>query len=173
MIKNHKLLEAEFIVSPNYNERPSKTNISLIVIHNISLPPKQYGGNFIVDFFTNNLDISKHSYFKTIKNLQVSTHILIMRSGVITQFVAFDKRAWHAGESSYNGCSDCNNFSIGIELEGSDDEPYKNIQYQQLNSIIKQLKHNYPITDIVGHSFIAPKRKTDPGNSFDWHKLTR
>ncbi len=171
MIINHKLVGAKFLPSPNYNKRPSNTNISLIVIHNISLPPKHYGGGFVEDFFLNKLDYNSHSYFKNLKNLKLSSHIFISRGGTISQFVPFDKRAWHAGESNYNGIHNCNNFSIGIELEGSDDIKYENQQYQKLNYIIKQLKKNYPITNIVGHSDIAPNRKTDPGSAFDWVKI--
>ncbi len=171
MISKHKLANARFLPSPNYNNRPNNSNISLIVIHNISLPPKQYGGSFVEDFFLNKLDYNSHSYFKNLKNIKVSSHIFIKRDGDIVQFVPFDKRAWHAGESNYNGIENCNDFSIGIELEGSDDIGYENKQYQQLNYIIQQLKENYPIIDIVSHSYIAPERKTDPGDAFDWQKI--
>jgi len=157
--------------SPHYNERPAEALIDLLVIHNISLPPEQFGGDYIHQFFQGNLDCSIHPYFDTIKELQVSSHYLIDRTGKIFQFVDCRKRAWHAGVSSWQGRENCNDFSIGIELEGSDAIPYTKEQYQSLVILTKQLQHEFPaITNqnIVGHCDIAPGRKTDPGEAFDW-----
>ncbi len=170
MIDNHLLDFAKKNISQNQNERPNN-EITLIVIHNISLPPGQFNNNNIEDFFTNKLDNSSHAYFEKIKDLKVSAHLLIKRSGEVVQFVAFNKRAWHAGESSFKSRNNCNDFSIGIELEGSDNITYEPVQYKELNKIISILKSNYPIADIVGHSDIAPGRKTDPGESFEWSKI--
>jgi AmpD protein len=157
--------------SPNCNERPKNTNIDLLVIHNISLPPGQFGGSWIKEFFLNKLDSDKHPYFKEIFHLQVSAHFLIERNGEITQFVPTHKRAWHAGESSFQGRHHCNDFSIGIELEGTDSISYTTAQYHELAQLSTHLMQNYPgITKerITGHEHIAPGRKTDPGKSFDW-----
>jgi len=159
--------------SPNHNERPEGSDISLLVIHNISLPPGEFGGPWIDDLFQNRLDPDAHPYFEEIHGLKVSAHCLIRRSGEIIQYVAFDKRAWHAGESSYCGIANCNDFSIGIELEGTDEEPFPNAQYASLASLTAAIRKRYPaITGdrIVGHSDIAPGRKTDPGNAFDWRR---
>ncbi len=172
-LKNHKLTEARFLPSPNYNQRPEQTIIDLIVIHGISLPPGVYGAEFVEDFFCNKLDYNQHSYFVTIKNLKVSAHLLIKRSGDVVQFVPFDKRAWHCGKSHHKGRDNCNDFSIGIEIEGSDNIAYNNVQYQRLNRIISVLKQNYPIENLVGHSDISPERKTDPGSAFDWSKVCK
>jgi len=144
------------------------------VIHSISLPPGEFGGPYIEQLFTNCLEPSDHPYFETIHQLKVSAHTLIHRDGHITQFVPFHKRAWHAGESNYCGRESCNDFSIGIELEGTDDEPYEEAQYQQLATIIGTLQASYPSLDkdaITGHCDIAAKRKTDPGPAFDWDHL--
>ncbi len=173
-IKNHCLDGASFIASPNFNQRPQGTVIDLIVIHNISLPPKQFGGPAIIDFFTNELDVPQDPYFNTIKELKVSAHLLVRRTGEVIQFVGFDQRAWHAGQSFYQRREDCNDFSIGIELEGSDDIPYEMIQYEVLSQICQVLIQHYPAISsdrIVGHSDIAPVRKTDPGPAFDWQLL--
>ncbi len=172
MIINHQLDSATQNPSKNFNQRPLNAEITLIVIHNISLPPSEFNNPYIEDFFTNKLDISKHDYFKTIEGVKVSAHLLIKRDGSIIQFVDFDQRAWHAGNSIYNGTADCNNYSIGIELEGSDDINYKTKQYQSLNHVLSTLKSHYPITNVVGHSDIAPGRKTDPGPAFEWSQLT-
>lgn len=160
--------------SPHSDERPIGTKIDMIVIHGISLPPGEFGGSCIEDFFCGQLDSSAHPYFTTIAGLKVSAHLLIKRTGEVIQFVPFTKRAWHAGESSFQGQARCNDFSIGIELEGTDDLPYESAQYQALNQVIQSLVHAYPaITQdrIVGHSDIAPGRKTDPGQTFDWAYL--
>lgn len=170
MIKNHLLVSAKQVLSPNYDERPNG-EISLVVIHNISLPPKEFNNDYIEQFFTNILDVNAHPYFQTLVNLKVSAHLLIKRSGDVIQFVPFDKRAWHAGESNFAGCENCNDFSIGIELEGSNNLAYETVQYQVLKTTLKQLKSHYLITAIVGHSDIAPNRKTDPGKVFDWSKI--
>jgi AmpD protein len=157
--------------SPNFNQRPVDVTINLLVIHNISLPPGEFGGGYVEDFFRNRLDIQKHPYFQNIANLQVSSHLLIDRQGKITQFVSFDDRAWHAGQSSYSGVENCNDYSIGIELEGTDDLPYTAEQYKSLAKVTRQLLINYPkLTPdrITGHEHIAPGRKTDPGPAFDW-----
>ncbi len=162
---------ATFHPSPNFNERPLNQEIDLLVIHNISLPPGEFAGEFVQDFFTNKLDSSQHPYFKEIADLKVSSHLYIRRSGELWQFVPLTKRAWHAGKSSFAGREDCNNFSIGIELEGTDLIPYTAKQYEQLAEVSCAIMRHYPkITpnQIVGHSDIAPSRKSDPGPSFDW-----
>lgn len=170
MIKSHLLSTAVQCPSANYNQRPD-AQISLVVIHNISLPPKVFDNDYIEQFFTNQLDFDAHPYFQTLQNMQVSAHLLIKRDGGVIQFVPFNKRAWHAGASIFNGREDCNDFSIGIELQGSDDVAYEKNQYKSLIRVIKALKSNYPITDIIGHSDIAPGRKTDPGDAFEWEQL--
>jgi AmpD protein len=169
-----RLLDVEYIVSPNCDERPRDGIIDLLVIHGISLPPGQFGGNEITALFTNTLDPSQHPYFQQIAGLTVSAHCLIKRDGTVIQFVPFSQRAWHAGLSCFKGRPLCNDFSIGIELEGSDEIPYSEEQYQTLSKLIRLLQKAYPqIVDdhIVGHSEIAPGRKTDPGPAFDWQLL--
>ncbi len=162
------------IASRNCDERPQGCRISLIVVHNISLPPGEFGGPYISQLFTNQLNKNEHPYFTDIAQLKVSSHLLIRRDGEVIQYVPLHKRAWHAGASNYCGENDCNDFSIGIELEGSDEIPYEALQYEKLAQLIIQLRQNYPdITKdaITGHSDIAPGRKTDPGPAFDWHHL--
>jgi len=157
--------------SPNFDQRPDNSDINLLVIHNISLPPEQFGENWIVDFFCNELDPSAHPYFKTISELTVSAHALIRRDGEIIQLVSFNDRAWHAGTSCYEGRERCNDFSIGIELEGSDNQPFEEQQYKALSELTRTLINYYPQLSkntIAGHSDIAPERKTDPGPFFDW-----
>ncbi|MGD9660776.1 MAG: 1,6-anhydro-N-acetylmuramyl-L-alanine amidase AmpD [Porticoccaceae bacterium] len=164
---------AERIVSPNVDSRPAGEVVSVLVIHNISLPPGQFGGGHIQDFFTNSLKVDEHNYFATIADTRVSAHLLIERTGVVTQFASFHQRAWHAGVSSFAGRDRCNDFSIGIELEGTDIDPYTDAQYQCLTEITRALMTYYPsisLERIVGHCDIAPLRKTDPGTSFDWHR---
>lgn len=166
--------QARFIASPNFDERPCATAPELIVVHNISLPPNQFGGPYIEQLFTNCLNPDEHPYFAEIGHMQVSAHILIRRDGSVIQFVPFHQRAWHAGQSNWCGRERCNDFSIGIELEGSDDVPYETVQYSQLADIIKALRICYPsltANAITGHSDIAPGRKTDPGPSFSWDTL--
>ncbi len=162
---------ARRIVSPNCDARPEGEAISLVVIHNISLPPGRFGGAGIVELFTNRLDPTAHPYYAEIAHLRVSAHFLIRRRGELIQFVPCGARAWHAGVSSWKGRERCNDFSIGIELEGSDDRPFTQAQYRRLGALIGKLRHAYPITDIAGHSDIAPGRKTDPGPCFDWSCL--
>jgi len=169
-VQKHRLVQARWVPSPNYNERPSP-RVDMLVVHNISLPPNEFSGPYVEAFFCNQLDCRVHPYFDEIKDLQVSAHLFIKRSGDIIQFVGFDQRAWHAGLSEWQGETNCNDFSIGIELEGADHIPYDAAQYEALAKVTKALQKAYPsITDdrIVGHSDIAPGRKTDPGDSFDW-----
>lgn len=171
--RNH-LVNARQVPSPNFDERPAGCDISLIVVHAISLPPGRYGGPEIDRFFTNKLDASAHPYFSEIADLRVSSHLLIRRDGEVVQYVPFQKRAWHAGESNYHGRMACNDFSIGIELEGQDDEPYDDRQYAALVEVIKTLREAFPSISkdcLVGHCDISPQRKTDPGPAFDWARL--
>ena len=170
----NRLLDARQVASPNCDERPAGCEISLIVIHGISLPPGEYGGPEIDRFFTNALEAAAHPYFAEIAHLQVSSHLLIRRDGEVVQYVPFLKRAWHAGESSYDGREACNDFSIGIELEGQDDEAYAAVQYQRLAEVVRCLVGNFPelsADHVAGHCDIAPQRKTDPGPAFDWTQL--
>ena len=170
-IENDWLAVADRVLSPNYNDRPEGVEVSLLVIHNISLPPGEDGDGFIEHFFQNRLPIAEHEFFDSIKELQVSAHLLIERSGRVVQFVPLTKRAWHAGVSCHDGIENCNDFSIGIELEGTDCQPYTSEQYDRLVAITKEIQSKYPAikTDrIVGHSDIAPGRKTDPGSAFNW-----
>lgn len=172
-IEDGWLNTARHAPSPNFNARPANTPISLLVIHSISLPPCEYGGAWIENFFQNKLDADAHPYFKTIGALKVSSHLLIRRDGEAVQFVSFDDRAWHAGVSQFEGVSDCNNFSIGIELEGCNDDGYTPMQYRRLASITKLLQKHYPMitaSRIAGHCQIAPERKTDPGPHFAWER---
>ncbi len=165
---------ARYHPSPHCDNRLDNSAIDMIVIHNISLPPAEFGNDHIENFFCGQLDHSLHPYFETIQSLRVSSHLLIKRTGEVIQFVPFNKRAWHAGASCFQGRERCNDFSIGIELEGTDDLPYEIIQYEKLAELIKNLQNTYPgivRERIVGHSDIAPLRKTDPGPSFDWHYL--
>lgn len=156
------------VPSPNCDARPEGAAITLLVVHNISLPPGRFGGPAIAELFTNRLDPSAHPYFATVASSRVSAHFLIGRDGVLTQFVSCARRAWHAGASSWRGREDCNDFSIGVELEGTDDFPYEAAQYSVLARLTRALRRRYPIVDFAGHSDIAPGRKTDPGASFDW-----
>lgn len=167
------LHQARHVPSPNCESRPPGSDPELLVIHNISLPPRCYGGDCIERFFTNCLDWEEHPFFEEIRGMEVSAHLLIQRTGEILQFVNFDERAWHAGQSCYEGRSNCNDFSIGIELEGSDDDPYADAQYAALSAVTELLIAHYPAMSrnkIVGHSDIAPGRKTDPGPAFDWQR---
>jgi AmpD protein len=161
------------VASPNADERPEDCAISLLVVHGISLPPGAFGGDAIERLFTNRLDAAAHPYFATIAKLRVSAHFLIRRDGALIQFVACGRRAWHAGESSWRGRPRCNDFSIGIELEGTDDLPYTGAQYRMLVRLARALALRYPIADVAGHSDVAPGRKTDPGPAFDWVRLQR
>jgi AmpD protein len=160
--------DARFVASPNADERPPGTRIELIVVHAISLPPGKFGGPAIEALFLNTLDTAAHPYFSTLEGLRVSAHFLIRRSGHLMQFVPCVRRAWHAGVSQWRGRSACNDFSVGIELEGSDDQPFEPAQYSTLANLARALERAYPIVDIAGHSDVAPGRKTDPGPCFDW-----
>lgn len=169
--ETHLLNGVEYIVSPNMDERPEKMPIELVVIHGISLPPGQFGTNAVEQLFTNQLDAKADPYFDKIKDFKVSAHLFIRRNGKIVQFVPFNKRAWHAGVSSFEGRKACNDFSIGIELEGTDKTPYTASQYQALLNVVELLFQHYPSikpSHIKGHSDIAPNRKTDPGEYFMW-----
>lgn len=162
--------------SPHCNERPDPLDISLLVIHNISLPPGQFGGGYVQAFFRGELDSRVHPYFAEIAELRVSAHFMIARDGEVTQFVPCQQRAWHAGRSCFAGREDCNDYSIGIELEGTDETPYSDEQYVALCHLTLQLQRNYPAITrqrITGHEFIAPGRKTDPGPAFDWGRYLR
>ena len=162
------------VPSPNFNERPTEATPELIVIHGISLPPGEYGGPHIEALFTNQLNPADHAYFSEVAHLMVSAHFLIRRDGEIVQFVSTDDRAWHAGESCWEQRSNCNDFSIGIEVEGCDEERYEMPQYRVLAQLITAVRNQYPAIEhdaIVGHSDIAPGRKTDPGSAFDWLRL--
>jgi AmpD protein len=173
-IKNHLLKDIKFLQSPNFDIRPKESSISLIVLHSISLPPTVFGNNYVEEFFLNELSISKDEYLNNIINIKVSSHIYIKRTGEIIQFVPFDKRAWHAGESLYENIPNCNDYSIGIELEGCDDIVFENVQYIKLAEIINSLLTYYKDLSskrIVSHSDIAPGRKSDPGPLFDWKRL--
>ncbi|TCK19281.1 AmpD protein [Thiogranum longum] len=168
------LVDVRRVLSPNCDERPAPGVISLIVVHGISLPPGEYGGPWIDDFFTNRLDVTAHPYFAEIADLRVSSHLLIRRDGELVQYVPFSRRAWHAGKSCFRGREACNDFSIGIELEGQDETSYEPAQYRQLARVIRLLRTHHPeigAQDIVGHADIAPGRKTDPGFAFDWERL--
>ncbi|MGJ8668436.1 MAG: 1,6-anhydro-N-acetylmuramyl-L-alanine amidase AmpD [Oceanococcus sp.] len=157
--------------SPNHNQRPAGEAISLLVIHGISLPPDHFAGPAVQQLFCNQLDANAHPYFAEIKELRVSAHLFIRRAGSMIQFVSFDDRAWHAGVSEFAGRDNCNDFSIGIEMEGNDSRPYTQAQYRQLLAVTRLLSQRYPrITQerVVGHCDIAPGRKTDPGPYFDW-----
>jgi AmpD protein len=168
------LLNARRVLSPNCDDRPDGCGISLIVVHSISLPPGEYGGPWIDALFTNRLQADAHPYFADICKLRVSTHVLIRRDGELVQYVSFRRRAWHAGESCYGSRRACNDFAVGIELEGQDADRYEPVQYRQLADLIQALRARFPAIgarDIVAHSDIAPGRKTDPGPQFDWNRL--
>ena len=175
-LKKGWLSAARHVSCNFFNQRPANCEISVLVIHNISLPPGKFGGSFIEDLFTGKLDPKADPFFESIHKLEVSAHLLIRRDGEIVQFVSFDDRAWHAGLSSFQGRSNCNDFSIGIELEGTDEVAYTDAQYAALVNTAKLLMKQYPqitLGRIIGHNDIAPKRKTDPGVSFDWPHFRR
>ncbi len=170
-IQNHTLKQATWCPSPNFNDRPDESDISLLVVHNISLPPGEFGGPYIQDLFCNTLDCKADPSFDSLEGLKVSAHLLIRRDGEILQFVPFNKRAWHAGVSEFQGRENCNDFSIGIELEGTDHTPYEPVQYRVLADVTQALLAHYQnmnVERIAGHCDIAPGRKTDPGAAFDW-----
>jgi len=164
------------VVSPNCDERPGGAEIDLVVIHGISLPPGQFGGSYVEQLFTNTLDAGEHPYFARIADTRVSSHVLVRRNGEIVQFVSFKQRAWHAGESCYGDRSGCNDFSIGIELEGTDEGPYEAVQYRRTALVIACLMRSWPqitVDRVVGHCDVAPGRKTDPGTAFEWERLRK
>jgi AmpD protein len=159
---------AAHLPSPNFGERPYQSQVDLIVLHSISLPPGQYGGNEVAQLFTNQLDWQAHPYFKQIEGLQVSAHFFIKRTGKLLQFVSCNDRAWHAGASCYRGRSNCNDDSIGIELEGLEGDAFEEAQYETLHTLCAAIMARYPIEHIAGHEHIAPGRKIDPGPGFNW-----
>ena len=163
---------AHHIASPNADERPAGMPIELVVIHNISLPPGEYGGSGVIELFGNRLDPAAHPYYRDIHALKVSAHFFIRRDGELIQFVPCSQRAWHAGISHWDGRERCNDFSIGIELEGTDDEAFERAQYATLDALLALLRSSFPILAVVGHSDIAPGRKTDPGPHFDWSRIS-
>jgi len=182
-VEKHLLTCARQVSSPNCNERPVPIDPELIVIHCISLPPGEFGGPYIEQLFQNRLCADEHPYFREIHQLQVSSHLLIRRDGEVLQFVPFNLRAWHAGQSCYGDRENCNDYSIGIELEGTEDSAFEPIQYERLKQVIECLQNAYGVTvpgnnpskqklPVVGHSDIAPGRKTDPGPCFDWSQLS-
>jgi len=159
------------VESPNCDDRPDGVEVSLVVLHSISLPPGEYGGDSIERLFTNGLDPAAHPYFAEIRELKVSSHFLVRRDGELIQFVPVERRAWHAGASSWRGRSRCNDFSIGIELEGTEEDVFTEAQYRALAVLLKDLQKKLPIRDVAAHSDVAPGRKTDPGARFDWARL--
>ncbi len=161
----------DWLPSPNFGERPCDEAVSLIVVHSISLPPDEFGGDWVERFFSNRLDPQAHPYFATIARAQVSAHFYVRRDGRVIQFVGCDRRAWHAGDSQWCGRGNCNDFSVGIELEGSDRCSFTAAQYAALWSLFDELRERYPIAAIAGHCHVAPGRKTDPGPCFDWVAL--
>lgn len=169
-----RLSPARFVASPNCDARPNETEPELLVVHGISLPPGEFGGDEIEALFTNSLDWDAHPYFDGIRGLEVSAHVLIRRDGEVLQFVSFNERAWHAGQSRFHGRTRCNDFSIGIELEGEDETPYEDAQYESLIAVVNAVKDAYPKIvnrNIAAHSDVAPGRKSDPGPAFDWLRL--
>lgn len=162
---------ARHVASPNFGPRPPDTDITLAVIHSISLPPGIYGGDEIERLFTNTLDWSAHPYFEQIRGAEVSAHFVIRRTGELLQFVSVLDRAWHAGRSTWQGRDNCNDYSIGIELEGLEDTPFEAPQYRALKALLDAIAQHWPITQIVGHEDVAPGRKRDPGSAFEWRQL--
>lgn len=165
--------QAQRLESPNFGPRPTPACIDLLVIHSISLPPGQYGGDAVQRLFTNRLDWDEHPYFQSIRGLEVSSHFYVRRDGSLWQFVSCDDRAWHAGQSTYRGRTNCNDDSIGIELEGLEGDTFEDAQYRCLAQLCHELRCNYPIAHIAGHEHIAPGRKQDPGPGFDWAHMKR
>lgn len=165
------LRDARAVPSPNFGPRPPETAVTLAVIHSISLPPGEYGGPEIEQLFTNQLDWDAHPYFDQIRDMEVSSHFVIRRDGELLQFVSVDERAWHAGRSSWRGRDNCNDYSVGIELEGLEDHPFEPAQYTRLGELLRTLAQHYPISQVAGHEHVAPGRKKDPGCAFDWRQL--
>jgi AmpD protein len=156
------------VPSPNCDDRPAGVAVTLLIVHSISLPPGKYGGDAIERLFTNRLDPRAHPYFEEIAALKVSSHYLVRRDGELVQFVPLERRAWHAGASSWRGRPNCNDYSVGVELEGSEDAPFEKPQYEKLGLLITSLRASLPLRDVAAHSDVAPGRKTDPGAHFDW-----
>ena len=165
------LSSASVTPSPNFGPRPPNACVDLLVIHSVSLPPGEFGTGQVHALFTNTLDWDAHPYFSSIRGLEVSAHFLITRTGEICQFVSCDDRAWHAGQSNYRGRSNCNDDSIGIELEGAEIFPFEEAQYVTLEKLLQIIRERFPIEDVVGHEHIAPGRKIDPGPTFDWFRV--
>ena len=173
-LSDHWLVGTKRLLSPNYDDRPLPGDISLLLIHCISLPPGEFGANYVSRLFCNQLNTHSHPTFASLENRRVSCHLLIDREGTITQYVPFNARAWHAGQSNFRGRSHCNDFSIGIELEGDEQTPYTEMQYSALAAVATLLMKEYPKIKadcLAGHEEVAPSRKTDPGASFDWPRL--
>ena len=173
-IANGRLEQARWLASPNHDARPADTVVDTLVVHGITLPPGHFGRGQVDALFTNTLDVARDAFYREIAHLRVSAHLLIARTGALTQYVGFDRRAWHAGESAFDGRSRVNDFAVGIELEGTDDCPYTPAQYRALAGVGAALMRTYPAMTrerVVGHSDIAPQRKTDPGPAFDWPLL--
>lgn len=171
---DHWLTTAERQASPNCNPRPPGAGIELVVVHGISLPPGEFGGGHVVELFQNRLDPAVHPSFAELAEYRVSAHLFITRRGAVIQFVPFDRRAWHAGESAWRGRPGCNDYAVGIELEGTDERPYTESQYRKLRRVLRALLERYPrlsLDAVVGHLEVAPWRKTDPGPGFDWQRL--
>jgi AmpD protein len=162
---------ARRLESPNFGPRPDGANVDLVVVHSISLPPGEYGGDGVQQLFTNTLDWNAHPYFKTIEGLQVSSHFYVRRGGELWQFVSCDHRAWHAGASHWRGRDNCNDYSVGIELEGLEGDTFEQAQYETLAGLVTAIAQRYPIAHVAGHEHIAPGRKNDPGPGFDWALL--
>jgi len=167
------LRRARAVESPNFGARPAGSVVDLVVLHSISLPPGEFGGDGIERLFTNRLDWSAHPYYGTIRGLAVSAHFVVRRDGALLQFVSCDDRAWHAGRSSWRGRAGCNDFSIGIELEGLEGDAFDDRQYPALAALLDSVAARYPVVDVAGHEHIAPGRKSDPGGGFDWARLRR
>jgi N-acetyl-anhydromuramoyl-L-alanine amidase len=161
------------VPSPNCDARPDGEQITLVVVHAISLPPGRFSGPGVTSLFTNAIDSAAHSSYAQIADLRVSAHVFVRRAGELVQYVPFVRKAWHAGVSSWHGRAGCNDFSIGIELEGSDFEPFSSAQYASLNVVLRAIKSTYPIVDVCGHCDVAPGRKTDPGPFFDWSNISK
>jgi AmpD protein len=164
---------ARRIASPNFGPRPAATAVTLAVIHSISLPPGRYGGDEIERLFTNRLDWSAHPYFEQIRGLEVSSHFVVRRTGELLQFVSIHERAWHAGRSSWRGRENCNDYSVGIELEGLEGDTFEDAQYVALAQLLQALRTQVPLEGVAGHEHVAPGRKIDPGPAFEWARLQR
>ena len=163
--------QARRVPTPNFGARPPGERVTLVVVHSISLPPGQYGGDDVERFFTNRLDMDAHPYYAALRGVQVSAHFFIRRHGRVLQFVSCDERAWHAGESSWDGRAHCNDFSVGVELEGLEGGRFEPAQYTALARLLRSLAHRYPVEQVVGHEDVAPGRKADPGAGFEWDRL--